>query len=739
MERLVFCLRRLADGGIQTMRRITLLALLLFAVKAHATNFNASSCSVSDITAAFNSAVAAGSGNTVVVPSCSIAWTTPLSLSTNVCVSIIGQSTVASTDGFGNPLTFNDSTEIIDNVNHASTSDFMALFNFTGNSGSNSTVCGRVSGLTFYVGTGGTSNNGDVLVTGTSQQVRVDHNHFYLLQQLELSRDGQLAGVGDHNLFDMADLGERDLGTGWNASSPGSGDVQGDGSWADSTCLGCSNEFYWENNTYRNTATAQPTPANDCLDGGRFVVRFNTFLQGAAVQTHPTGHAGDSRGCRQWEIYQNQFSWGSYTTNAEYNMFFASSGTGVMWGNNVSQYSNFLTLHSMRRNNNTYPESPPPNEWGFCGTSFNGTGSAWDLNSNTSSGYRCLDQVGAGKSDLLGGLFPTKCDLTTGCTTYNGTWPNQAFEPVYEWMDAWTGAPGFPGSFLVIQDTPSYTNNLDVYLWCNSASPSGCSTFNGTQGVGSGSLAARPSTCTTGVGYWATDQGSWNTSGGASGLFYKCTSTNTWTQTYTPYTYPHPLAGGGGTPQASAPTFAPASPYTGGPTTVTASSSTTGSGPSIYFDSSNPPTTNSTTYNFTTTITLYAYVHGYAGYLDSPVSVWTGTLTSPTCADPTQNPPYSGNYTPASLPLNVTWASPTSGCNMFYTATTDGSMPTAPTCSSAAYPSGGFNITATGNFTWRLIACQAGYISSNIKGGEWVVSAPVPLSYSGLKLQIKTD
>lgn len=82
-------------------------------------------------------------------------------------------------------------------------------------------------------------------------------------------------------------------------------------------------------------------------------------------------------------------------------------------------------------------------------------------------------------------------------------------------------------------------------------------TFDGTGsstaggGVGCGTLANRPATCTTGVGYWATNQSCSDMSGmiGAnpatpiSGTLYKCTATDTWTSYYTPYTYPHPLRG----------------------------------------------------------------------------------------------------------------------------------------------------------------------------------------------------
>lgn len=96
--------------------------------------------------------------------------------------------------------------------------------------------------------------------------------------------------------------------------------------------------------------------------------------------------------------------------------------------------------------------------------------------------------------------------------------------------------------------------NPNVNYWSDNTSCEGstCSTLS--TGVGCGTLANLPANCTVGVGYWATNQSCTNLTGmvGASpttpisGTLYKCTSTNTWTAYYTPFTYPHPLTTGGG-------------------------------------------------------------------------------------------------------------------------------------------------------------------------------------------------
>lgn len=162
----------------------------------------------------------------------------------------------------------------------------------------------------------------------------------------------------------------------------------------------------------------------------------------------------------------------------------------------------------------------------------------------------CLDQPGRGvglmvKDSVAGNENPVLS--TTGAAGP----VNQALDPGYEWGDNGT----YGGAVVSSAVTSRIINNRDWYQENKnqSAQSSPSSPFTGNPstgpGTGHGALANRPSSCTAGVAYWATDQGSWNQSAsGGQGALYIC-GAGGWpaTPSYTPYTYPHPIISGGGT------------------------------------------------------------------------------------------------------------------------------------------------------------------------------------------------
>ncbi len=534
-----------------TAKRISfvLLALLIGTFyQAEAQTINAASCNSADVQAAFNAVT--NSTTTVNIPAGTCTWTGSVTLtvpSGNTLLSVFGAGNLTTVGG-------GDVTVIVDN----STSGNPLL---TISTNSSSTAYFRLAGITFEGGSGAVKYNGIIGVYGSSANVRVDHIHINTTTyspgetSAGVHFGGCIFGVTDHSIFDNSS-GSVNNSTHEDNGQTCFGDTLGvgDQSWAHSTSLGSASFMFMENNVFNSGV------GNDCTFGGRFVARFNTFnmpTPGPSLQTHPTGGGGRIRGCRAWEIYQNQFDAiaGSYVNTG----FWMSSGTGVVWGNTFPSsstgggtgYRNAIQALDMRANSTTYSQTAPPAGWGYCGTAKTGSASNWDGNTN-SSGYPCLDQPARGVGDLLQGGFTSDgsgsnnvCDVTSGqCAAgnYNGSWPNEALEPLYEWTDNYSPVPDNP-SDVFSASAGSFTQNQDYYLWCNaSAYNTGCTTFNGTAGVGSGTLASRPSTCTTGVAYWATDQGNWNQSGsGGQGELFKCTATNTWTLFYTPYTYPHPL------------------------------------------------------------------------------------------------------------------------------------------------------------------------------------------------------
>jgi hypothetical protein len=397
---------------------------------------------------------------------------------------------------------------------------------------------------------------GLVRITGATQNLRVDHMHFNTPNQdsTTMAIGGWIYGVVDHSQWEQIEQNQAlylQEGQYGGSASEIALNV-GDGAWADTTGFGSSRFIFVENNVF-NGGTVE-----DCNHGCRMVVRYNTMNStspsgGAAGDTHCTGCQGRARGARAVEWYNNTMNGSS--SMPEFNAFFLSSGTGLFWGNSVTGYETLLGIREQRADGD-YTESAPPNGWGWCGTANTGkpgTGSAWDFSATTATGYPCIDQPGRGMGDLLQGQFPNACDVTNGAcaaSNHNGTWVNDALDPIYEWMDGWLPVSGYPYGVISVLPGVNITNNQDYYtgtLTWNGSVFTGTA-FNGTVGTGWGLLSARPSTCaagpggtTPGVAYWATD----------TSTLYVCNPTNVWTTYYTPYTYPYPLTQSLGTPPAA--------------------------------------------------------------------------------------------------------------------------------------------------------------------------------------------
>jgi hypothetical protein len=547
-------------GGI-LMKTWFILTVCLWSFQASAQGtYTATSCSLSAISAAIAAEQAQPvDGDIISIPSGTCTWTGTAGLNATFThsVTIQGAGAVSATTG-GTSLTGTDNTIIIDNLGNGRPGITIQINTIAGKSF-------RWTGIALEGNSSSTqASNGILAIEGTSTAVRVDHSHFHIPAQTSQGlalTDGPIQGVADHDYFDSPstdltnNVGFRN-GFGWNGASTSD---NGNNSWATADNFGTSQFFFVEDSQFLNG------DVSDADYGSRYVFRHNTVLgtNGACPQMYNHGVAtGIYRGMRASEVYVNTFSCPGANTGKVADS--PNTGVALFWGNNISGgYSHAITISYNFRNQagggGNYHYPPPPAGWGFCGSTAGGP-TNWDGNHNAASGYPCLGQPGRGKGDLLtGSSFATLVNSTTGTVS----WPHEALDPVYSWMN--TSAMSFGGNPLfgnttAGSSTPLATNNQEYYWECgsvaggatNSSCPSG---FTGAAGTGFGALAARPSTCAAGndpvtgteapgVAYWGTD----------TNTLYVCTAANTWTVDYTPFSYPHPLTAAVSGDSVNAPT-----------------------------------------------------------------------------------------------------------------------------------------------------------------------------------------
>jgi len=539
---------------------------------AMAQTVTANSCSLTDVKNAW--ATVTSTTKTFVIPTGTCDWSAGVSLtapSGSTSLIIQGAGSTAGSDSLGNPTGYNDQTNLQINSGTASIVKF---------SGSTAQTLFRVTGLTIQI-LSGTSSCSTVFGGGQNTPaptpfLRVDHNHFTTTQNgiCQIQTFGAAWGVVDHNVITqpISTSSTQSVTNFWRVGAGYTGDGAASGAfvWNQPTAFGSGQFLFFENNFITGGYM------NDCSSGGKQVFRYNTVAH--SVEQGHEG-TGDFRGCRATEYYQNNVAcdWANGSVAS------TRSGTMLVWGNTTSGcQGQFIGLNLDRTNGHSFGAPP---EWGYCGTQGVDPGpSPWDGNSS-SVGYPCVDQPGRGQGDLILGSafgygYPMRANVTlkrcpAASTTGSGevvncpagyvigntspgggSWPRNALEPIYEWMDVRQSDVG--GDCAPLNCIP----NRDFYQETRNqaAQTSPTSPFNGATGTGHGTLANRPTTCTAGpggqfgagppglggspgVGYWATD----------TNTFYVCAATNTWSTYYTPHAYPHPLIAGGTSANAPAP------------------------------------------------------------------------------------------------------------------------------------------------------------------------------------------
>lgn len=411
--------------------------------------------------------------------------------------------------------------------------------------GSNS----RVTGFTFNLGSSQylEINGGR---PSTTAGCRIDHNTIAHVQaEADTAVQAQGEGNGyagevncliDHNTMTYARVVY--FGSVDDASNGKSGNIR----WSEDLNWGTYHGLYIEENAFVWTAGSAGGYIN-AVDGNwgcRNITRYNTFLNGR-IEAHAL-QGDNSRGCRLWESYGNAF-----TNNGDpsYRQWLFRAGTGVVFDEtsdggalNTELYLDNARSHEGSIANTTQVPGATSTQnqvpvFGMCG--FNGTAQAngnsfVDGNTVGQFGWPCRDQIGRSTDASL-----------WGATTFPNPAPAQASQPAYIFHNLEGGSTevtvrlncegnGIPCTH---QSVNHIVANRDYYILNAS--------FNGSSGVGRGTLATMNgiTSCTNGVGFWATDGGrNWKTSNGSGndGGLYVCSS-NSWVLTYTPYDDPHPL------------------------------------------------------------------------------------------------------------------------------------------------------------------------------------------------------
>jgi len=315
-------------------------------------------------------------------------------------------------------------------------------------------------------------------------------------------------GVVDHNIFHTSSGNSR-----WIVNYA----QAGAGTWPVGR-IGTASNLFIEDNTFDDQSMVNAGSAALDTDGGphTWVIRHNTFTN-ARIEHH--GYYWSFPGPASSEVYENSFEQTSgVVLDGTYSIKHQGSGEWIVFNNKVKPGSGKGSPIIFQNYRSFYDSA------NLCDGTRTEDGNRAPL--ATYRGYPCNRQPGRNAAHELRPMY-----------FWNNRWSdNSTIAPVLSCGDQ----PGVPNHCAL-----HIVENRDYYVGGVTTQTSPTSPFSGASGMGFGTLANRPTTCTTGseagggVGYWATD----------TSTLYRCSAANTWVAHYKPYTYPHPLVSGSTPPK----------------------------------------------------------------------------------------------------------------------------------------------------------------------------------------------
>ena len=345
---------------------------LFYSPNAFAATHTALSCSSADVASAIT---AASDGDTVIIPPGACTWETTVTITKSITLQGSGQAATVITDG------------------QASGWNKIPVLLATANKSI------RITNFTIKRHATITKPQGMIYVSALLTSLRIDGMKF--------DDNGALAGRAiwintptpaliDNNIFDTQAI---EVTASSNCATSASC-----AAWETDMAWGTANAVYIENNTINFTAVADGFV--DGKDGGKYVVRYNTFTG----YSGSGGHGFDStvRGCMQEDYYNNTF-----TNDTGRNVDVAlklRSATGVVYNNIITGYTRPYTLKNVR----SFEDKTSHPSYAMCdgNSSYDGNTSPAEIH----RGYPCLDQPGRGTSQRLYPRYEWNNCKVAGCS-----------------------------------------------------------------------------------------------------------------------------------------------------------------------------------------------------------------------------------------------------------------------------------------------------------------------------------